>query len=511
MRVGGSLVDLPSRINGLDLFSGIGGITLALAPWVRPVAYCESDPYAQAVLISRMRSGDLPVAPIWDDVRTLQAHNLTQPIDIIYGGFPCQDISVAGTGKGLAGKRSGLFFEIVRLVEEIRPTFVFLENVPAIRTRGLSTVVQELSDRWYDCRWQTLSAQEVGAPHKRDRWFMLAAHSDRVRLREQSRGSGRKDGKSPLLAGNYGEEVLANASSGRRGGTGERQVELARGAETISTGEALADADGLRELQPQGSIKELWDRTGDGSETLADSESIGRLERWTKPTTWDGIYEFARSSGDVADTDSAGLEIWLARNPGKQPSPFGESWWESEPGLGGTPDGLPGKLDGGLYGICDAEAEARAEEVLRDMRRGNVAETVQRATGGLDCVSAAEVLLSIVREYEEGHRLPRQFVEGETTLDGIMRAMRERRESSRAPLRRGSLEQYFREHPNALRVMSRMVASRGETAWSNPLWEVGVPRVATGIPNRVDRIRSLGNAVVPRQAQEAFKSLMGIV
>jgi len=154
-------------MNGLDLFSGIGGIGLALEPWVRTVAYCEREPYAQCVLLSRMQSGDIDRAPIWDDVTTLRGDMLPR-IDIVFGGFPCQDLSVAGRGKGLAGERSGLFFEIVRLVKEIKPTFVFLENVPAIRTRGLSEVVHALTEIGYDCRWTCLSAGEVGAPHKRE-------------------------------------------------------------------------------------------------------------------------------------------------------------------------------------------------------------------------------------------------------------------------------------------------------------------------------------------------------
>jgi DNA (cytosine-5)-methyltransferase 1 len=158
---------------GLDLFSGIGGIGLALEPWVRTVAYCEQDRYAQSVLLSRMQSGQIDRAPIWDDVTTLQTELLPR-IDIIFGGFPCQDLSVAGRGAGLAGERSGLFFEIARLVRECQPQFVFLENVPAIRTRGGEIVVKELASIGYDCRWTTLSAAAVGAPHKRERWFLLA-------------------------------------------------------------------------------------------------------------------------------------------------------------------------------------------------------------------------------------------------------------------------------------------------------------------------------------------------
>lgn len=162
-------------MNGLDLFSGIGGISLALKPWVRTVAYCESDPYAQGVLLSRMRDGTLDVAPIWDDVRTLRCEHLDVSIDIITGGFPCQDISIAKKdAEGLEGKRSVLFFEIVRLARELRPSFLFLENVPAITLRGLERVLLELTALGYDSRWTTLSAGELGAPHLRERWWLLA-------------------------------------------------------------------------------------------------------------------------------------------------------------------------------------------------------------------------------------------------------------------------------------------------------------------------------------------------
>jgi len=162
-------------LNGLDLFSGIGGLAKALGPWVMPVAYCEIDPYAQGVLISRMECGDLPKAPIWDDVSTLRALALPKMVDIIYGGFPCQDISETGRGEGLGGKRSGLFFEIMRLADEIKPQFIFLENVRNIRSKGLNIVISEISKRGYDCRWDILPAYEDKAFFEGERWFLLAA------------------------------------------------------------------------------------------------------------------------------------------------------------------------------------------------------------------------------------------------------------------------------------------------------------------------------------------------
>ncbi len=184
--------DRGGSVSGLHLFSGIGGLTLALSEWVTPVAYCERERYAQAVLLSRMADGELPRAPIWDDVTSLRGTMLPSPIDIIYGGFPCQDISSAGHGVGLGGERSGLFNHIARLVSETNPRFIFLENVSAIRTRGLNSVAQTLTELGYDFRWTIVSAKEVGACHVRKRWFGLArAHGLNLRL-EPGRSSRQK-------------------------------------------------------------------------------------------------------------------------------------------------------------------------------------------------------------------------------------------------------------------------------------------------------------------------------
>jgi len=194
-------------LNGLDLFSGIGGLTIALSEWVRPIAYCENDRFAQAVLLSRMSNMDLPRAPIWDDVRTLKSDFIPKP-EIIYGGFPCQDISVAGDAKGMVGKRSGLFQDIARLTQEIRPAFVFLENVPAITTRGLDVVLAAFTQLRYDCRWTVVSARDVGAPHLRKRWFFLAANSECFGIYKQSGRSSGKSRKNKIQLDGYGKEEL---------------------------------------------------------------------------------------------------------------------------------------------------------------------------------------------------------------------------------------------------------------------------------------------------------------
>jgi DNA (cytosine-5)-methyltransferase 1 len=219
-------------VNGLDLFSGIGGLSLALQDWVKPIAYCENDRYAQSVLMSAMQRLDIAEAPIWDDVRTLRGDYLPE-VDIIYGGFPCQDISTAGRGGGLAGERSGLYFEIERLVRETKPAFVFLENVPAIRTRGLGRVVWGLSELGYDCRWTVVSAQEIGAPHIRKRWFLLA-HANGVRLRQEQRTKHSERARS-VQPHDIGEaQALANSP-------GERKRKPTNEANTESIGRQTRD------------------------------------------------------------------------------------------------------------------------------------------------------------------------------------------------------------------------------------------------------------------------------
>ncbi len=146
------------------------------APPVRPVAYCENDRYAQGVLLSRMADGQIPLAPIWDDVKTLRAEDLPCSVDIIYGGFPCQDVSAAGLRKGMEGERTILYLEAIRLIRECRPKFVFFENVPGIR-KFVPSIRGELETLNYMCRDGFLSAGEVGAPQIRNRWWLLAYDS----------------------------------------------------------------------------------------------------------------------------------------------------------------------------------------------------------------------------------------------------------------------------------------------------------------------------------------------
>jgi DNA (cytosine-5)-methyltransferase 1 len=154
----------------LDLFSGIGGFSLGLErAGMQTVAFCEVDPVCRQVLKKHW-----PDVPIFEDVKTLSVKDIHDTIDVICGGFPCQDISFAGKGAGLAGERSGLWYEYHRLIEEIRPRYVIIENVAALRSRGLDEVLRCLAALGYDAEWHCIPAKAVGAPHQRDRVWIVA-------------------------------------------------------------------------------------------------------------------------------------------------------------------------------------------------------------------------------------------------------------------------------------------------------------------------------------------------
>lgn len=174
-------------MNELGLFAGAGGGLLAsnhLLGW-RTVCAVEIEPYCQRVLEQRQRDGMLDAFPIWDDIRTFDGRPWLGHVDVVSGGFPCQDISSAGRRAGLAGDRSGLWFDMLRVIGEVRPCYVFAENSPNLRTNGLDVVVGGLADLGFDVGWGVLGAWHVGAPHRRNRMWIVAAHPDRCREREQ--------------------------------------------------------------------------------------------------------------------------------------------------------------------------------------------------------------------------------------------------------------------------------------------------------------------------------------
>lgn len=171
----------PNELYELALFAGAGGGILGgkLCGW-RTICAVEYDEHARNVLLARQDDGCLAPFPVWDDVTTFDGRPWAGLVDVVSGGFPCQDISIAGRGKGLEGERSGLWREMARIVDEIRPPFVLVENSPMLVARGLATVLSDLAGMGYDARWCCLGANHAGLPHGRKRFWMVA-YSDKVR------------------------------------------------------------------------------------------------------------------------------------------------------------------------------------------------------------------------------------------------------------------------------------------------------------------------------------------
>lgn len=177
-------------MNELALFAGAGGGILGgqLMGW-RTICGVERDAHAAGVLAQRQNDGMLEPFPIWSDVTTFDGRPWRGIVDVVSGGFPCQDISVAGNGGGLDGERSGLWSEMARIIREVRPRFVFVENSPALTSRGLGRVLGDLAEMGFNARWGVLGATDVDAPHDRYRIWIVGEipHSNSVRELQQER------------------------------------------------------------------------------------------------------------------------------------------------------------------------------------------------------------------------------------------------------------------------------------------------------------------------------------
>ena len=167
-------------MNYLSLFTGVGGGDLSfqhLLEGFRCVGYVEYEKYCQDVIRQRIEDGLLDCSPIFGDIREFNrdyAEGYKGMVDLITGGFPCQDISCAGKGKGIEGERSGLWSEMAEVVCQIRPRYVFVENSPMLTIRGLGTVLRDLAQMGFDAKWGCISAAQINATHKRDRIWIVA-------------------------------------------------------------------------------------------------------------------------------------------------------------------------------------------------------------------------------------------------------------------------------------------------------------------------------------------------
>ena len=184
-------------MNGLALCAGVGGLERgieSIIPSATTVCYVEGETYPASVLASKMEAGLLSKAPIWSNVRTFDGEPWRGKVSFISGGFPCQPYSKAG--KQLADKDPrDLWPDFARIIGEVRPHFIFLENVPNVVKWALPTVLKDLSKMGYDAAWCVVAASEVGAPHKRSRWFLFAHSQELADPNSESYSQPRRTGR----------------------------------------------------------------------------------------------------------------------------------------------------------------------------------------------------------------------------------------------------------------------------------------------------------------------------
>ena len=305
-------------MNELALFAGAGGGILGghLLGW-RTVCAVEWEPYAACVLAARQNDGILPAFPIWDDVQTFDGRPWRGIVDVVSGGFPCQDISAAGRGAGIDGARSGMWSHMARIVGEVRPRYVFVENSPMLTSRGLHRVLGDLADMGFDARWGVVSASDVGAPHRRDRIWILA-HSTQLQR------NGGNDNSGICL----GRESVSKPRDGC-------------GTQIVANAQSFGDRRDLRGLHRQNEAQ--WKSKEHGQDTPTEFD--------------DGSQDVANSNLSQQQRGSVSSGIYSQYSDS-----FCSSWWNAEPDVGRVAHGVAARVDrlkaigNGQVPLCAATA-----------------------------------------------------------------------------------------------------------------------------------------------------------
>jgi DNA (cytosine-5)-methyltransferase 1 len=329
-------VILPSSLtlplHELALFAGAGGGILGgkLLGW-KCVCAVEWDAYARDVLVARQNDGCLYPFPIWDDIQTFDGAPWRGRVDVVSGGFPCQDISAAGSGAGIEGERSGMWKHMARVVGEVRPRFVLVENSPMLVGRGLGMVLADLAAMGYDARWGIVGAHHAGAPHKRDRIWIVATDST-LDAGDQWRAECAGLQRATWLAD--GRDDMADAS-----GAGLQGCEL--------TG-ALRDERNRQEAhgstgQRCGVSRPAWEPC-----ECCDDWWCNIHGMHTGECPCPEIDEWDSDPYSVCHAAGEGLPHWINGTMG-QPGTLSESersdWWATEPELGRVAHGVACRVD----------------------------------------------------------------------------------------------------------------------------------------------------------------------
>ena len=281
---------MKEQLNELALFAGAGGGILGgkLLGW-RTICAVEWNAYARDVLVARQNDGCLQAFPIWDDVQTFDGRPWQGLVDVVSGGFPCQDISAAGKGAGIGGERSGMWKHMARIIGEVRPYYAFVENSPMLVGRGLAIVLADLAELGYDAEWGIVGAHHAGAPHKRDRIWITAKRSEQLSHSEHDRTR-------------------------------------------------------WWEQQPQGveeKARNMADATGGES---------GQSPKWEGRQNPSGRSEKIRDVGNamrggLPQPESQSMQDWTEDRTSERTRITGTSWWATEPNVGRVAHGVAARVD----------------------------------------------------------------------------------------------------------------------------------------------------------------------
>lgn len=307
------------------LFAGAGGGILAdLLLGHIPIGACEIEEYPRNVLLARQRDGILPEFPIWDDICTLDGKPWRGLVDVVCGGFPCQDISAAGKGAGIEGNRSGLWGEMARIICEIQPRYAFVENSPMLTSRGLHRVLGDLAEMGYDARWCVLGACDAGAPHKRDRIWILGELADAsvhgLAASEEREGADERSDERTTWAQPSGESA-GLCASGELENVGNSMHAGLQGRERSGR------IDAQRRQEPDGSATEssgLW--------WASDPAEIPDTDKFNDHGGGYGASEVCGEQSGQAEILGCGQKVHCEDRP-------------TQSGLGGMVDGLADVVD----------------------------------------------------------------------------------------------------------------------------------------------------------------------
>jgi site-specific DNA-cytosine methylase len=541
--------ELPTVISFCSGYGGIErGLDLAGVKH-RVLAYVEIEAFAIANLVAKMESGQLVPAPIFTDLKTFPAHLFRGCVDIITGGYPCQPFSAAGKRLGTEDPRH-LWPYILDHINAIRPVRCMFENVEGHISLGLREVIGDLEGAGYNATWGIFSAAEVGAPHQRKRVYIMAnaggrrfsetnewqdqqqrgaktvgagknvadtrdprpsragiepqpsikiiepcdsdstgecgpdmANADRARQQTQRRESGAE--RETRLTGESGE--LANTSSQRFGGESQGQLQQPGRAEVVGAGEELADTKHLADSAGKFSER----RIAEGVASWKPEEAIGDRGAFAS----------------VADTVSARSEIGLS-GP-ERPDEEGQAGmhWPPEPSVGQLVNGNTSRLDGlRRLGINANErwlqipCEKDAEACLRELRKYTKALCPPHRSGldeqqSFKYTDALQFLSHVGAPPSGGHP--------DSGAETAMSALRQNILSAGVVLDTSDApETLWESLADAEKAWIAMATCHGCN------WEsIPIGRVTTECPNRVDRIRQLGNGVVPQTAARAWTTL----